>query len=96
MARVTAAEAVGERMEAARGDCRPRMTAARDGRRRGDEMGGRAEQWLRRNPPEARAQAALRGWVGEGALRARTGRGKRPVADEVKALFRLSSPGKLK
>lgn len=42
------------------------MTAPRDGRGRGDEMGGRAERWLRRNPPEARVQAALRGWVGGG------------------------------
>lgn len=53
-------------------------------------MGGRAERWLWRNPPEARVQAALRGWVGEGELKAGTGRGKRPVGDEVKALFLLS------
>lgn len=52
-------------------------------------MGGRAERWLRRNPPEARAQAVLRGWVGEGEMKAGRVRGKRPVGDEVKALFTL-------
>lgn len=69
-------------MEAARDNCRPRMTAQGDGWRRGDGMGGRAEQQCsgcRETPWRLGCKMGMGGWMGEGEIKAGTGGGKRPV-----------------